>query len=324
MSNWYVKELSKLTGVSVQTLHHYDKIDLLKPSLRLPNGYRVYNQRDLIRLQQIIALKFFGFELSHINKLLAGTTDAMAHFGSQIESLEAKAKALLDASSALKQLLDDNKDAVTIPWEEIIKVIEVYCMSEQLEHQWVKEIFSPDELKEYAAFEADLKSNFTSQQMSLFEEKWRILVDETQSLLDKDPVSDIGIDVGKRCIQLINGLYGKKYAHLRTKKWERGFAKGKGLKEVGLTPEAVTWLDKAIDAYWNERLYKILNQVGTKLSDEDIFHLWNEALDDMVGDNPEYKKSIYETALADEKVSKKAKEWLKGLKELMRNNNYLN
>lgn len=38
MAQWYVKDLSKLTGVSVQTLHHYDRINLLKPSVRLPNG----------------------------------------------------------------------------------------------------------------------------------------------------------------------------------------------------------------------------------------------------------------------------------------------
>ena len=80
MAEWYVKDLSKLTGVSVQTLHHYDRIDLLKPSVRLPNGYRVYSEKDLLRLQQIIALKFFGFELSQIKALLAGSTGAIEHF----------------------------------------------------------------------------------------------------------------------------------------------------------------------------------------------------------------------------------------------------
>jgi len=40
MAQWYVKDLSKLTGVSVQTLHHYDRIGLLKPSIRLPNSLK--------------------------------------------------------------------------------------------------------------------------------------------------------------------------------------------------------------------------------------------------------------------------------------------
>ena len=50
MTQWYVKDLSKLTGISVQTLHHYDRIDLLKPSARLSNGYRIYSEKDLLRI----------------------------------------------------------------------------------------------------------------------------------------------------------------------------------------------------------------------------------------------------------------------------------
>src|SRR5437879_4767495 len=101
MNQWYVKELSQLTGVSVKTLHHYDKIDLLKPSIRLSNGYRLYNEKDLLRLQQIIALKFFGFELSHIKSLMAKEMDIFHHFSAQQKWLEEKAKSLQVASNAL-------------------------------------------------------------------------------------------------------------------------------------------------------------------------------------------------------------------------------
>src|SRR4029078_5820317 len=83
MTQWYVKDLSKLTDVSVQTLHHYDRIGLLKPSVRLPNGYRLYSEKDLLRLQQIIALKFFGFELTQVKSLLKGSSNALEHFTKQ-------------------------------------------------------------------------------------------------------------------------------------------------------------------------------------------------------------------------------------------------
>jgi DNA-binding transcriptional MerR regulator len=71
MAQWYVKELSKLTEVSVQTLHHYDRIGLLESSVRLANGYHLYSEKDLLKLQQIVALKFFGFALSQIKTLLS-------------------------------------------------------------------------------------------------------------------------------------------------------------------------------------------------------------------------------------------------------------
>src|SRR3972149_8486576 len=157
MTQWYVKDLSKLTGVSVQTLHHYDRIDLLKRSVRLSNGYRVYSEKDLLQLQQIIALKYFGFKLSQIKALLGGNAGALEHFSVQAQLLAQKSKKLLDASNALKSIISDVKDDKSIPWETIIKLIEVYRMTENLDHSWVKEIFTPEELKQYAAFQTELK-----------------------------------------------------------------------------------------------------------------------------------------------------------------------
>jgi len=63
-------EFAKLAGVTVRTLHHYDRIGLLKPSGYTDAGYRLYRQEDLIRLQQIVTLKFIGFSLPQIKNLL--------------------------------------------------------------------------------------------------------------------------------------------------------------------------------------------------------------------------------------------------------------
>jgi MerR family transcriptional regulator, thiopeptide resistance regulator len=51
-----VGDLSKRTGLSIRTLHHYDEIGLLSPSHRTESGYRVYDKQDIIRLQQITAV----------------------------------------------------------------------------------------------------------------------------------------------------------------------------------------------------------------------------------------------------------------------------
>lgn len=315
MAQWYTKDLSKLTGVSVQTLHHYDRIDLLKPSGRLSNGYRIYSEKDLLRLQQIIALKFFGFELSQIKALLASSAGALEHFSVQAKLLEQKANRLLDASDALKNIISHVVDSKSIPWETIIKLIEVYRMSQNLEHSWVKEIFTADELKQYATFETELKTNSTPEQKEAFEKSWANLVAEIRSNLNNDPKSEIGIAIGQKTMDWLNMVYGKKYAHLRTKKFEKGFAEGKGLEEAGLTPEIVAWMDKAIDAYWKDRIYTLLNRIGSEVSEEVIFKLWNEVLDDMYGEDNARKKEIYDIALADDKISKKAKEWLKILRD---------
>lgn len=323
MTNWYVKDLSKLTGVSVQTLHHYDRIGLLKPSYRLENGYRLYSASDLLRLQQIIALKFFGFELTRIKILLTSDAGALEHLLAQAKFLEEKAKTLLEASKTLQSITSDCDHDKSIPWESIIKLIEVYNMTEQLEHPWVKEIFTPEELKQYVTFKTELKANSTLEQKATFEKNWANLIVEIRSNVENDPKSAIGIALAKQLMMLINGLYGKKYAHLRTKKFEQGFGEGKGLKEIGLTSKDMSWLEKAMEAYWSDRISAILDQVGSGVSDETIFNLWKDTLDDMYGEDELRKKKVYDIALADKKVSEKAKEWLRTLQELTLANRYL-
>ncbi len=312
MTQWYVKDISKLTAVSVQTLHHYDRIDLLKPSVRLANGYRLYSEKDLLKLQQIIALKFFGFELMAIKKLLSGNVAMAEHFSVQAKFLKEKAKTLLEASQILESAIAECGEDKSIEWKTIIKLIEVYKMTQQLEHSWVKEIFNPEELKQYAAFETELKTNSTSQQKADFEKDWSNLVAEIRDNLENDPKSANGIAIGKKCMHWVNGVYGKKYAHLRTKKFEKGFAEGKGLEDAGLTPEIVSWMDKAMDAYWRDRIYGTLDQVG-KTSSDTLLNLWSEILDDMYGEDDARKKDLYDVALKDENVSAKAKEWLRQL-----------
>ena len=123
MAQWYVKELSKLTQVSVQTLHHYDRIGLLKPSLRLANGYRLYSEKDLLKLKRIIALKYFGFELSQIKQLFSPEADVIDHFSAQSQILEQKGKTFLEASKMLNTIISDCRREQTIPWETIIKLL---------------------------------------------------------------------------------------------------------------------------------------------------------------------------------------------------------
>ncbi len=313
MKEWYAKELSQLTQVSVRTLHHYDKIGLLKPSMRLSNGYRVYSEKDLLKLQQIIALKFFGFELAQIKLLLAKQDDVVENFAMQSQFLQKKAEALQEASMILKRITDCCDHHKSIPWENIIQLIEVYQMSQQLEHDWVKEIFTSDELKQYAEFEKAMKA---SGEKAVFKKNWQQLVNELKDNLQHDPYSKVGIDLGKKYMDWVNGIYGKKYAHLRTKKWEQGFGEGKGLDEIGLTPELMSWIEKAVDAYWRDRISNFLNQIGT-ISSSTALTLWNEILDDMYGDDEvtkkERKEIIIEMALKEENVNQAAKDWLSGL-----------
>ena len=60
---YLIKDTSKLTGVSIRTLHHYDNIGLVKP-FKAANGYRYYQLEDIEKIQIIRYYKYLGFSLS--------------------------------------------------------------------------------------------------------------------------------------------------------------------------------------------------------------------------------------------------------------------
>ncbi|MDF1758873.1 MAG: MerR family transcriptional regulator [Legionellaceae bacterium] len=313
MKKWYAKELSQLTNVSVRTLHHYDEIGLLKPSMRLENGYRLYSEENLLKLQQIIALKFFGFELEQIKLLVVGQDNIVDNFAMQSRFLQEKADSLQEASNILKDIITSCSDDKLIPWENILQLIEVYQMTKKLEHNWVKEIFTPDELKEYAEFETLMKESGSK---TAFQESWRQLVCEIKANTQNSPDSKVGILLGNKLMEWVNSVYGKKYAHLRNKKWEQGFGEGRGLDEIGFTTEQMSWIEKAVDAYWKDRIIKFLNQIGDMSSSQSL-KSWNEILDDMYGDDKITKdnreKMIIDKALKAKNISENAENWLKNI-----------
>ncbi|HEX4838983.1 MAG TPA: MerR family transcriptional regulator [Rhabdochlamydiaceae bacterium] len=65
-----VSKLAKLSGVSVRTLHWYDQVGLLRPAYHGVNGYRFYEEEQLLVLQQILFFRELGFELKQIEKIL--------------------------------------------------------------------------------------------------------------------------------------------------------------------------------------------------------------------------------------------------------------
>ncbi|MBE0341405.1 MerR family transcriptional regulator [Paenibacillus sp. 28ISP30-2] len=73
-----VKEVSGLSGISVRTLHYYDEIGLLKPHHVGDNGYRYYEQEQLLRLQQIMLYRELELPLSDIGDLLEQTKEKTA------------------------------------------------------------------------------------------------------------------------------------------------------------------------------------------------------------------------------------------------------
>ncbi|GAB3942660.1 MerR family transcriptional regulator [Spirosoma harenae] len=91
MKQYSVNTLAKLAGVSIRTLHHYDRMGLLKPSVRTEARYRLYGENELIRLQQILFYKELDFSLDEIHHILNDPNfDALTALESHKLALQAR------------------------------------------------------------------------------------------------------------------------------------------------------------------------------------------------------------------------------------------
>ncbi len=101
-----VHEVSELAHVSVRTLHHYDKIGLLRPSARSEAGYRLYGDKDLARLRQIMLFRELEFSLTDIGAILDSPEfDRDKALDQQIELLELRRERignLIDMAKAMR------------------------------------------------------------------------------------------------------------------------------------------------------------------------------------------------------------------------------
>lgn len=99
---WKVGALAQRTGISIRTLHYYDEIGLLSPSLHSEAGYRLYTARDVARLHKILALRDLGCSLEEIRLSLA---DPSRHLGAILRQQLARLEEQLAQQRRLHETL---------------------------------------------------------------------------------------------------------------------------------------------------------------------------------------------------------------------------
>lgn len=116
-----VKKLAQLSGVSVRTLHWYDEVGLLCPAYYGANGYRYYEEEQLLRLQQILFYRELDFSLDEIKRVLDGSDfDIVAALNLHKKSLLKN----LDRTNKLIETID--KTLLHIKGKKIMEYQELY------------------------------------------------------------------------------------------------------------------------------------------------------------------------------------------------------
>lgn len=132
-----VNEVSKLTGISVRTLHYYDEIGLLLPAELTESGYRLYDKGNLLKLEQILFLKEMGFELKQIKVILEDPHyDMQKALRKQREILRLKSERLHAIMTLIDEKLegDEYMNFKAFDMKEIERAQEKF--KEEVEERW--------------------------------------------------------------------------------------------------------------------------------------------------------------------------------------------
>lgn len=143
------KEFARRAGVTVRTLHHYDRLGLLPPSGRAASGYRLYGEREFLRLQQISILKFIGCPLQQIKDVLDhNPPNWQETLRMQEEALERRRSTLDQALAAVQRAQSRLADSGQVDWDALKQIVEAIEMEQNME--WTKKYFTPEQQTELA------------------------------------------------------------------------------------------------------------------------------------------------------------------------------
>ena len=195
-------EFAALTGVTVRTLHHYDRAGLLKPSVRTGAGYRLYGAREFARLQQILTLKFIGLPLEEIRGLLARRAlDLGETLRLQREALTEKRRQLEMALRAVEEAERVAVDGAEPDWNAFKRIVEVITM--QHDTEWMKKYYTEEQL-------ADLARRGTPEVLERGQREWQKLIGEVEAAVAEglDPASERAQALAARWEGLIEEFTG--------------------------------------------------------------------------------------------------------------------
>lgn len=156
-----VNEVSKLTGVSVRTLHHYDAIDLLKPTKITKAGYRLYDDKALERLQNILLFRELQFPLKQIKSILDSPKfNQKEALKQQIKLLELRRKHIDELISFACEI---QKGGVNKMNFNVFDKIEIEQYSEEVKKRW-------GSTKAYEEYEQKIKGKSDEEQSAIANE----------------------------------------------------------------------------------------------------------------------------------------------------------
>lgn len=166
-----ISQLAKMAGVSVRTLHHYDHFGLLKPSARTAAGYRLYEEQDLLRLQQILFFRELDFPLGQIQDILDNPEF------DQVEALKNHRRLLEERAQRLTHLLKTIDKTITRLAEDTMEMTD-----EELYEGFTKEQIERYEREARERYDPALVEESQRRIRKMSKAQWNVLKQEGEEV----------------------------------------------------------------------------------------------------------------------------------------------
>lgn len=184
MIHYTVKKLADMAGVSVRTLHLYDRMGLLKPGIRTAAGYRMYGEKELLRLQQILFYRELDIPLQEIRQILDQPGfDTVSALESHRSALKARLDRIMILMDTINKTIFNLKEGKMLQHEELYEGLpkeKAEAYRREAIEKWGEEAVEKSEYQ--------LK-NMTREELNELKESFMAVNHQLAAMKDQDPES---------------------------------------------------------------------------------------------------------------------------------------
>lgn len=199
---WKVGELAAEVGLTVRTLHHYDRIGLVPPTERTGTGHRLYTAGDVERLYQVLALRHLGLGLDQIADLLEGSVAMTQVLSAHRDFLAAQLAATQQLHALVAALAATAENRPDASADRFLELIRRTVMVDDT----FKEYFTAEQLTQLARRREELGE----QRIRHAEAQWGELIPKVDAAIaaGMDPTSPEAQQLAARWMELLEGFHG--------------------------------------------------------------------------------------------------------------------
>jgi len=245
-----VGELARRTRLTIRTLHHYDEIGLLRPSLHTESGHRLYTAGDMARLQQVLSLRQLGFSLEEIRDCLDRPGfSPLEVIRLHVARLREQIELQRGLCERLEAIADGLRAAGEVSAEDFVQTIERMTM--------IESYYTPEQMESFRKRSAEVAAAGVdlAQQAQEGTAAWNELLAQLKVEMEKgtDPADPKVQALEKRRQALVNLVSGgdKAIEENLERMWkEQG---DKLCAQFGIDPKVMAYLGKMVEAARQKR-----------------------------------------------------------------------